>query len=410
MKERLKEVFEVKLAEMIPGLKSYIRTFIYDEDLANDILQETLITALSKLIELQEPFNISGWMMTIAKNKCLNFIKKQKKMIRLDNIPEKYFNDLIENDEVDLQKKDNLIGSLNNLPHSQKYIVQMKYFTHHSIKEISELFKIPEGTVKRRLFDARKKLKKEMEMKKEEGKNTKRIAPEIEIIPKKESNVKSVKILGYGLNFGSPLAGIGDVEIYESYEYPGRIFINKFESKVTRKTKMFGQDVFEVVDKSVSKKTKTTKYFYYIFDKQKISMLFRVLNFPKELMIHIDQKDLMKPLELDINVGEFIGGRKDNEIGIADVVDLIIGEKEYRDVIRQRFSCDDYHGRCYMERFYSSDGREILHRNYFGENWKMGGFVTWKKWKDAPEIEFKGEKFRLWFEFVLVNNYRKEEK
>ena len=371
-----------------------------------------MITALSKLLKLQEPFNISCWMMTVAKNKCLNFLKKQKKMIRLDNIPEKYFQNLTNPNEYDSEEEEQLIGSLNNLSHSQKYLVQMKYFTHHSIKEISELFKIPEGTVKRRLFDARTKLKKEMEMKMKKGQGErdkeKVIAPEIKIIPKKESKKKSVKILGFGLNFGSPLAGIGDVEVYESYEYPGRIFINKFESKVTRKTKMFGQEVLEVVDKSISKKTKTTKYFYYTFDEKKISMLFRIMNFPKELMIHIDQEDLMKPLELDIKVGKFVGNRKENEIGIVDVVDVKIGEKEYRDVIRQRFSCDDYHGRCYMEHFFNSEGREILHRNYFGQNWKMGGFVTWEKWKDAPEIEFKGEKFRLWFEFILTDNYKEK--
>ena len=330
MKRQLKETSEIEVVDLIPKLKSYIRKYVFDEDLANDILQETLITGLSKLIELQEPFNISGWMMTIAKNKCLNFLKRQKKMTRFDSIPEEYLYHFYDQNEPEYWREKNLIDSLGNLPHSQKYILQMKYFTHQSIKEIGKLLKIPEGTVKRRLFDAREKLKKEMKMKKEQGERGKeQVAPEIKIFPNKESKKTSVKILGYGLNFGSPLVGIGDVEIYESYEYPGRIFINKFESKVTRKTKMFDQEVFEVVDKSVSKKTKTIKYYYCTFDENKISMLFRIMNFPKELLIHIDQQDLMKPLELEIKVGEFVGNRKDNEIGVVDVVDLKIGENEY---------------------------------------------------------------------------------
>jgi RNA polymerase sigma-70 factor, ECF subfamily len=405
MKEQLEEIFEVEIVELIPKLKSYIRMFIFDDDLANDILQETLISALSKLLELQEPFNISGWMMRVAKNKCLNFIKQQKRTVRLENIPEKYLYALNETAEQHFADEQ-LIASLNNLPHSQKYLMQMKYFTHHSISEISKLFKIPEGTVKRRLFDARQKLKKEMEMKKAEGNNEERIAPEIKIIPKKESKKKSVKVLGYGLNFGAPLAGVGDVEVYESYEYPGRILINKFESKVTRKTKIFDREVLEVLDRSVSEKTKTTKYFYYTFNEQKVSIIFRVLDFPKELMIHIDQEDLMSPQELNIKVGEFNEPEKDNQVRIVDVVDIKIGDKFYKDVIRQRSCSDDYHGRNYGEEYYNSEGREILQRNYIGENWKMGGFVTWEKWKDAPEVKFNGEKFRLWFEFILVDHYK----
>ena len=116
-------------------------------------------------------------------------------------------------------------------------------------------------------------------MNKNEKWDTKKNAPIIKIIPKKESNVNSVKKLGYGLNFGAPLAGIGDVEIYESYEYPGRILINKFKSEVARKTKIFGKEVIEVVDKSVNQNTKVSKYFYYTIDDDKVSIIFRIMNF-----------------------------------------------------------------------------------------------------------------------------------
>jgi hypothetical protein len=32
-----------------------------------------------------------------------------------------------------------------------------------------------------------------------------------------------------------------------------------------------------------------------------------------------------------------------------------------------------------MEKFYTENGREVLHRNYIGENWKMGDYVKWEK-------------------------------
>ncbi len=398
-----KEISNEELIESIPKLKFYIRTFIRDENSVDDILQETLISALSKLIELEEPYNIFGWLRTVARNKCLNFLKSQKKMIRFNNIPERYFS--MELDSAENENEDRLVSSLNNLPDSQKYIVKMKYFTHHSIKEISKLFKIPEGTVKRRLFDARKNLKKDMEMKKEKGKKTKRIAPEIKIVPKKESKIKSVKRLGYGLCFGAPLAGIGDVEVCDAYEYPGRIFVYRANSKVNRKAMMLGSEVWEVVNEYEKREGEHSRFLYYTFDEKEISMPFRIMNFSPELRIDIDQKELVGPSELEIRTGEFVEPEKDNEIRVIDVVDVKIGDKEYKDVIRKKYSSDDYHGRCYTEEFYNSEGREILQRNYIGENWKMGGFVTWEKWKDSLEIEFKGENFRLWFEFILIDRY-----
>ncbi|MBT3168473.1 MAG: RNA polymerase sigma factor [Candidatus Cloacimonetes bacterium] len=400
-----KKIFEKKVIVLIPRLKSFIKTLIFDEDAANDILQETLITAFTKIIELQEPFNVSGWLFTIAKNKSLNFIKKQKRTIRLAEIPERYFSVFNDNNIESDVAEQQLIDCLSKMSHSSKYILQMKYFTHHSIKEISKLLQMPEGTVKRRLFEARRKLKKEIIMNKNEKWDTKKNAPIIKIIPKKESNVNSVKKLGYGLNFGAPLAGIGDVEIYESYEYPGRILINKFKSEVARKTKIFGKEVIEVVDKSVNQNTKVSKYFYYTIDDDKVSIIFRIMNFSQKLKIDFETDELMEPTCINLKVGEYVNP-KINGKSTVDVVDLKIGNKQYTNVLRERESCDDYHGRCYGESFYTSDGREILQRNYISKDWKMGGFVTWEKWKDAPEVEFKGEQFRLWFEFILTENYK----
>ena len=394
------------LIELIPKIKSYIRNFIRDENTVDDILQETLISALAKFPDSRQPFNIPGWLMTIAKNKSLNYLKKQKKTVGFKNIPDKYF---LSESDISLENEDEnkLMNSLNYLSASQKYILQMKYFTHHSIKEIGKLFKIPEGTVKRRLFDARKKLKEEMKMNREE-KKVKRNAPKIQIIPKKESNIKFVKKLGYGLCFGAPLAGIGDVEICDAFVYPGRIFEYRVKSKVTRKAIMLGSEVWETINEYEQRKGEHSRYLYYTFDKKKISMPFRIMNFSPKLRVDIDQKELVKPSELELKTGVFNEPEKDNGIRVVDVVDLKIGNKLFKDVIRQRNSFDDYHGRCYGEEFYSSEGREILQRDYIGKNWKMGGFVTWEKWRDAPEIEFKGEKFRMWFEFILTDNYREK--
>jgi hypothetical protein len=86
---------------------------------------------------------------------------------------------------------------------------------------------------------------------------------------------------------------------------------------------------------------------------------------------------------------------------------LKIGDLIYNECFRRREFCTDYHGKEFTESFFNQEGREVLHRTYIGDNWKMGGYITWEKMEKSPEIEFQGERYRLWIEIVLMKNYQK---
>lgn len=398
----LKTELEKRCLLALPTLQKTIGKYVKDYNDQCDVLQEVMAIGWQKISELKEPYNVEGWLSTIARNYCFSWLKNKSKTCHIPD--ESLIPDIeIQTIEVSMDEYEHLLGGINRLPYALRTVIQMKYFTHNSIKDISKLLQLPEGTVKRRLHDARKKLKKEF------GMNNSKSTPKI-TITLKEGKVASVKRLGYGLNFGSPLAGVGDIEIYEAYEYPGQFLVNKFSSEVTRKTIMMGQEVIEVHDKSIlaKKETGTEKFYYYQLQNDLVTMTFRVLNFPKKLKIDIEADELMTPQLCTIKTGEY-HEEEDNIFAVNDLVDLQIGDRIFENAIRRRLSSDDYHGRCYMEKFYNREGREVLHRNYIGKEWKMGDYIKWEKWKDSPEVEFNGEKFRLWFEFVLVDNYRKEE-
>ena len=68
---------------------------VKNEDDALDIMQETFITAIKKLNTFKPPYNFESWIITIARNKCLNFLKKHKEILVeeeyegiFENIPE----------------------------------------------------------------------------------------------------------------------------------------------------------------------------------------------------------------------------------------------------------------------------------------------------------------------------------
>ncbi len=392
MREKTEQQWQDEIVEIIPQLRSWIHRYTGNRDDTDEILQQTLINALQSLVDFSEPFNLRAWLMTIARNQSFSYLKERGRHVHTSsfllerNIPTK-----------DLETPA-IAEAMGNLPSRTQYLLFMKYFTHHKVSEISKLLKIPEGSIKRQLHDARNRLKKEMTMPQKEAHNI----PEIKIEEVENPPKITVQRTGHGLFMGSPLKGVGDVEIIAGYEHPGRILVFQADSIVSRKAEIFGREVWEVHNVYDRRVGETERFLYYTIQDDIIEMPFRVFHFnePDKVKIDIEREELVQPMKLTITAPSTEIGEKENIE--RDIVNVTIDNTFYENCIRVRTSENDYHGRNYAESYIDSEGREILHRTYISEGWKMGGFVTWEKWKDAPELEFHGEKFRLWFEFILV--------
>ncbi len=133
---------------------------------AEDILQESYIKALSKINELDKPESFSSWLNQIVANKSKDFLKKKKPTLFeaeenevLEVLPDENTNFSPEEnlDQTELQKA--VMEVLDELSEEKRACVLMMYFEELSVGEIAETLEIPEGTVKTRLFSARKDLK-----------------------------------------------------------------------------------------------------------------------------------------------------------------------------------------------------------------------------------------------------------
>lgn len=133
---------------------------------AEDILQESYIKALSKIKELDKPESFSSWLNQIVANKSKDFLKKKKPMLFeaeenevFEVLPDEDTNFSPEEnlDQTELQKT--VMEVLDELSEEKRACVLMMYFEELSVGEIAETLEIPEGTVKTRLFSARKDLK-----------------------------------------------------------------------------------------------------------------------------------------------------------------------------------------------------------------------------------------------------------
>ena len=142
------------------------------EDLSQEILLEAIISYRKACGKGEPPAAFYPWFWGIAKNRLRLFYRSRKKQAVLlgetvgnlsDNEP-CYF-DLWDIDEALIAEEERarLTFELSLLSRIQRECVILYYLQNRSVKEIARILGIPEGTVKSRLFDARKNVKKGME-------------------------------------------------------------------------------------------------------------------------------------------------------------------------------------------------------------------------------------------------------
>ncbi|MFC1743914.1 RNA polymerase sigma factor [Candidatus Riflebacteria bacterium] len=128
------------------------RKILYDFHEAKDISQETFIRVFKYLRSFDtKKGSFKNWLTRIALNLCFSSIKKKKKeAVHLESIPESTGNG---------QGSDYgfLYPALQELSHKDRIVMVLSL--DYKISEISKMLSCKEGTIKSRLFYARKKLK-----------------------------------------------------------------------------------------------------------------------------------------------------------------------------------------------------------------------------------------------------------
>ena len=144
-------------------------SFLKNETTAQDIMQDTYITAFLKIQSLEKSSQIRSWLNRIAVNKCKNYLKG-KGEIQLDDeifenqaivderisIPEEYISDKAKR-EIILSIMQEVLSDV------QYQTVIMHYFNEMTVDEIAEVFECSRGTVLSRLNYSRAKMKTAIE-------------------------------------------------------------------------------------------------------------------------------------------------------------------------------------------------------------------------------------------------------
>ena len=142
-----------------PWALDFATAIIDDRDLAEDAVQEAFIAAIQRLPDLREPDAFPGWFRQIIRTQAGRISRGRREL------PAEW-NDVVPASESTPQERlqDEELRAvvrkaLSSLPGPGRDTAELFYLEEMSCASISDRLGVPEGTVKRRLYDARARLR-----------------------------------------------------------------------------------------------------------------------------------------------------------------------------------------------------------------------------------------------------------
>lgn len=142
----------------------YLFCLTHNEDLTQDLTQETFVIALEKINSFKGECKLSVWLCQIAKHLWFKHLKKQKKEnnMPLDELNTNLVNDLeVEDIICQQEEKLNLFKNIQKLDSPYKDVVYLKLFADLNFIEIAEILNKTPNWARVTFFRAKQKLNKE---------------------------------------------------------------------------------------------------------------------------------------------------------------------------------------------------------------------------------------------------------
>jgi RNA polymerase sigma factor (sigma-70 family) len=139
----------------------YLRRVVGDPDAAAETLQDTWLRVLRALPDLREPGRLRPWLFTIARRTSMDRLRRkyaEPASMPLDDVdvagPDESLEPALE--------LETMHHELERMPIVEREVLVLFYLEELTIEQLAEVLAVPVGTVKSRLFRARRMLRRQM--------------------------------------------------------------------------------------------------------------------------------------------------------------------------------------------------------------------------------------------------------
>ena len=138
----------------------WLLRFVGNETLAEDLVSDVFLDVWRQASRFEGRSSVSTWLIAIARFKAIS-ARRRRADAELDDVVESTVADTADDPAVVLEKKnrdETLRAALTRLSAEHKEIIDLVYYHEKSVDECAQIIGVPAGTVKTRMFYARKKL------------------------------------------------------------------------------------------------------------------------------------------------------------------------------------------------------------------------------------------------------------
>jgi RNA polymerase sigma-70 factor (ECF subfamily) len=140
-----------------PQLHRYVYRLLGNQELADEVTQETFLKAFQNISGISSDSNLSAWLYRIASNACFDILRRRKLITWMPILEESDKSAEFTADDFSSQVIESQIvrRALVEMPPALAVCLVLRSVEGFSCEEIAEILKIPKGTVFSRLARAR---------------------------------------------------------------------------------------------------------------------------------------------------------------------------------------------------------------------------------------------------------------
>jgi RNA polymerase sigma factor (sigma-70 family) len=159
------EAFQELVKNWERPLLYYIRRLLGEDRDEWDVLQEIWIRVYRGLDSLKDPDRLTVWLYKIAHNTVMRSLREKYKEPPIEHSADPSADELLMSETTDFTSDDAelLHRALGRLPIPFREVLTLHFLEQMSVQQISEVLEVPAGTVKSRLYHAKRSLKQAYE-------------------------------------------------------------------------------------------------------------------------------------------------------------------------------------------------------------------------------------------------------